>query len=123
MGSLSSAHEGHDKVPNAQIAKMSPPGIVKTTSELFIEVQEINGKIRILIYDHDKKDIPPNELALTGVVKYPRKHPVQKVGFSTVDSFFETKIDSKGSHRYTLELEVIFRGKKIPLSFNIEPTH
>lgn len=115
------AHEGHFNVPGVQISKMIPPGQVKATSNLFVEVKEEKGIVKVLIFDHDKKDIPLNDLKITGLVKFPRKTKTEEAKFIAKDNMFEAKIDAKHSHRYTLELTVTFAGKTEKMNFNIEP--
>lgn len=118
---LALAHEGHDKVPGSQISKMVPPGQVKTTSHMFVEVKEEKGIVKVLVFDHDKKDIPPTDLKIAGSVKFPRKPKAEKIEFAPVGNMFEAKVDAKNSHRYTLDMTVSHAGKSEKMSFNIEP--
>lgn len=115
------AHEGHDNVPGAQVSKMVPPGQVKATSHMFVEVKEEKGTIKVLIFDHEKKDIPLSDLKLEGSIKFPRKQKAETVKFQPAGNMFEAKIDTKNSYRYTLDLKVTHSGKVENLSFNIEP--
>lgn len=115
------AHEGHDKVPGAQISKMVPPGQVKTTSHMFVEVKEEKGTVKVLVFDHDKNDIPTKDVGIIASVLFPRKSKPEKVNFAPVGNMFEAKIDAKNSHRYTLNMTVTHGGKPEKMSFNIEP--
>ncbi len=121
------AHEGHDNVPGAQTSKMSPPGQVKTTSRMFIEVREEKGTVKLLAFEHDKKDLklselnPPADLKIVGSVKFPKKSKAEEVKFLPSGNLFEAKIDAKNSYRYTLDLILTFSGKSEKVSFNIEP--
>ena len=36
-------------------------------------------------------------------------------------NFLESKVDAKGSHRYTVDLKVTYKGKTENVSFNVEP--
>jgi hypothetical protein len=119
--SIVHAHEGHDNVPGAQVSKMVPPGQVKATSHMYVEVKEEKGTVKILVFDHDKKDIPTKDVGIVALVKFPRKPKPEKVDFLPVDNMFEAKIDAKNSHRYTLDLTVTHSGKPEKMSFNIEP--
>ncbi len=118
---LAQAHEGHDKVPGAQISKMIPPGQVKTTSHMFVEVREEKGTVKVLVFDHDKNDIPTKDVGIVASVKFPRKPKSEKVDFVPVGNLFEAIIDAKNSHRYTLDMTVTHDGKPEKMSFNIEP--
>lgn len=119
--SIVHAHEGHDNVPGAQVSKMVPPGQVKATSHMYVEVKEEKRTVKILVFDHDKKDIPTKDVGIVASVKFPRKPKPEKVDFLPVDNMFEAKIDAKNSHRYTLDLTVTHSGKPEKMSFNIEP--
>lgn len=115
------AHEGHDKVPGAQISKMVPPGQVKTTSHMFVEVKEEKGTVKVLVFDHDRNDIPTKDVGIVASVKFPRKSKSEKVDFKVVGNMFEAQVDAKNSHRYTLDMTVTHGGKSEKMSFNIEP--
>ena len=115
------AHEGHDNVPGAQVSKMIPPGQVKTTSHMFVEVKEEKGTVKVLIFDHEKKDIPLSDLKIEGSVKFPRIPKAETVKFQAAGNMFEAKVDAKSSYRYTLDLKVTHSGKVENMSFNIEP--
>ncbi|GEM_PF-2350626 len=118
---MSRAHEGHDKLPSAQISKMVPPGQVKMTPHLFVEVKEEKGTVKVLVFDHDKKDIPTKEVVIAAFIKFPRGSKSEKVNFYPVDNMFEAKIDAKNTHRYILNMTVSYGGKSEKMTFNIEP--
>jgi hypothetical protein len=118
---LAQAHEGHDNVPGAQISKMVPPGQVKATSHMFVELKEEKGTVKVLVFDHDKNDIPTKDVGIVASVKFPRKSKSEKVDFAPVGNMFEAKIDAKNSHRYTIDMTVTHGGKPEKMSFNIEP--
>lgn len=118
---IAHAHEGHDKVPGAQISKMVPPGQVQVTSHMYVEVKEEKGTVKVLVFDHDKKDIPTKDVGIVASVKFPRKSKSEKVDFIPVENMYEAKIDAKNSHRYTLDMTVTHGGKLEKMSFSIEP--
>lgn len=113
------AHEGHDKTPGSITALHG--GKLKGTSQLYIELVSDSNGFKIYTTDHDLKTIAIKEVKIDGTVKLPKQKKVDKVIFNKSESFFEAIVDSKGSHRYTVDLKVYYKGKTESVSFNVEP--
>lgn len=113
------SHEGHDQTPGAMVAPHG--GVTKGTDELYLELVSAGGKIKIYPLTHDAAPIALKQLKLTGAVTLPKKKKSEPVTFSQASDHFEAKVDSKGAHRYALELVVIYKGKKDKVKFQVEP--
>jgi len=113
------SHEGHDKTPGSLTAPHG--GQLKGTSLLYLELVSDSTGFKIYTVDHDLKMIPVKDVKIEGVVKWPKQKKSEKLTLSASESFLESKVDAKGSHRYTVELKVIYKGKTENVSFNIEP--
>lgn len=113
------AHEGHDKTP----AALSAPhgGQLKGTSQLYIELVSDPAGFKLYTIDHDLKTIPVNEVKIEGTAKIPKQKKSEKIALNSSESFLEGKFDAKGSHRYTVDLKVTYKGKTEDVSFSVEP--
>lgn len=113
------AHEGHDKVPGTLTAPHG--GQIKGTSQLYIELVSDSSGFKLYTADHDLKTIPVKDVKIEGTAKLPKQKQSEKLALNISESFFETKVDAKGSHRYTVDLKVTYKGKTESVSFNVEP--
>lgn len=116
---FASGHEGHDKTPGAINAPHG--GQLKGTSQLYIELVSDSSGVKLYTIDHDLKTIPIKEVKIEASMKLPKQKRGEKLQFRSNESFLETKIDAKGSHRYILELKVTYKSKTELISFNVEP--
>lgn len=114
-----SAHEGHDKTPGALAAPHG--GIVQGTASLYLEMVTVKNEVKIYPLDHDSKALPMNDLKLEGTMVVPRKGKPEKVSFGQKDDFYVATVDPKGAHRYELNIDVTYKGKKDKVKFNVEP--
>lgn len=119
IGLLALAHEGHDKTPGAVTAPHG--GQLKGTSQLYVELVSDSAGFKIYTVDHDLKTIPVKDVKIEGTAKLPKQKQSEKIALSTAESFLEAKVNAKGSHRYTVDLKVIYKGKTENVSFNVEP--
>ncbi len=119
IGLSTFAHEGHDKTPGALTAPHG--GQLKGTSQLYVELVSDSSGFKIYTVDHELKTIPVKEVKIEGTAKLPKQKQSEKLALSTSESFLETKVDAKGSHRYTVDLKVTYKGKTESISFNVEP--
>ncbi len=113
------SHEGHDKTPGALSAPHG--GQIKGTSQLYLELVSDKNGFKIYTIDHDLKTIPIKEVKIEGTMKLPKQKKSEKLPLMTSESFLESKVDAKGSHRYTVDLKVTYKGKTENVSFNVEP--
>lgn len=113
------AHEGHDKTPGAITAPHG--GQLKGTSQYYVELISDSSGFKLYTMDHDLKAIPIKDVKIEGSMRLPKKNQSQKLSLNTSESFLETKVDAKGSHRYIVDLKVTYKGKTESLSFNVEP--
>ena len=119
IGFLALAHEGHDKTPGAITAPHG--GQLKGTSHLYIELVSDSMGFKVYTVDHDLKTIPVKEVKVEGTAKIPKQKKSETLTFISSESFLESKFDSKGSHRYTVDLKITYKGKTESVSFNVEP--
>ena len=113
------AHEGHDKTPGAVSAPHG--GIVKGTESIYIELVVDSNGIKLYPLTHEGSPIALNDVALKGSVSFPKKTKAQPISFSQSGDHFSSKVDSKGAHRYSLDLVVNYKGKQEKTSFQVEP--
>ena len=119
IGMTAVAHEGHDKTPGTLTAPHG--GQLKGTSQLYVELVSDSAGFKVYTVDHDLKTIPIKDVKIDGTVKLPKQKKSDKLNFKVSESFLESKFDAKGSHRYTVDLKVIYKGKTEDISFNVEP--
>lgn len=113
------AHEGHDKTPGALSAPHG--GQLKGTSQLYIELVSEPTGFKLYTLDHDLKIIPIKEVKIEGTAKRPKQKQSEKLILNNLENFLEAKVDAKGSHRYTIDLKLTYKGKTESISFNVEP--
>ena len=119
MGPLTSAHEGHHDIPGEVASKMQ--GQVKSTKELFVEVKEEKGKLKVLIFDHDRKNIDPSQIKLQGTVQLPKQKKKESLKFEVHEGLFVAQVTAPKTHRYSLQLKVGYQSENETLNYNIEP--
>lgn len=112
------AHEGH-KTPGALAAPHG--GSVQESTHLYLEMVTEGNTVKLYPMDHDLKPLPLNSVKIEAKKALPRKGKSEKVSFSTREDHFVANIDPQGAHRYRLEIEATYKGKKEKLSFNVEP--
>lgn len=113
------SHEGHNKIPG----NISAPhgGLIKGTAQLYLELVSDSSGFKVYATDHDLKPVSIKDIKLEASVKFPKQKKSEKLVITTSDNYWESKVDAKGSHRYTTELKVIYQGKTENVSFNVEP--
>jgi hypothetical protein len=119
ISSSAFAHAGHDKTPGALAAPHG--GMVQGTSELYIEILTDQNDVKLYPLDHESKPISVQDIKLSATATMPRKGKVEKVAFTTEGDHFKTTVDAKGAHRYELNIEVDYKGKKEKVKFTVEP--
>lgn len=116
---LSFAHEGHNKTPGAIAAPHG--GIVQGTNQLYLELVPSTDGVKIYPMDHDAKPVAVSDIKLEGTAAFPKKAKADPVKFAPEGDAFVAKVESKGAHRYTLNLNVEYKGKKEKAKFTVEP--
>lgn len=119
------AHEGHNKTPGAGAAPNG--GIMKGTSQLYVEVVHERGDIKVYIYDHDMKKVTLSSVSVNASVKKPKDVKTSVMVLTPDGDYLRGKLDwsGKGVHRQTLEISVEYAGHKKnkieKVVFNVEP--
>ncbi len=113
------AHEGHDKTPGALAAPHG--GVVKGTDHIYLELVTESGGIKIYPLDHATKAVPFTDVKLEGKMSVPRKNKAEIIKFTVDGDHFAAKVDTKGAHRYDLNIKVTHGGKTENLKFSVEP--
>ena len=116
---VSFAHEGHDKTPGAIAAPHG--GIVQGTSQLYLELVPSSDGVKVYPMDHDGKPVTISDVKLEGTATFPKKSKADQVKFAPEGDAFVAKVAAKGAHRYTLNLNVEYKGKKEKAKFTVEP--
>lgn len=113
------AHEGHDQTPGSLAAPHG--GIVQGTSNLYLELVTSKNDVKLYPLDHDSKPVPLGDVKIDAKMTVPRKGKPEKVSFMVHEDHYMATIDPKGAHRYQLDVEASYKGKKEKVKFNIEP--
>ncbi len=113
------AHEGHDKTPGALSAPHG--GQLKGTSQIYVELVADPSGFKLYTVDHDLKPISVKDVKIEGSLKMPKQKQAEKINFVQAESFFEAKVNSKGTHRYNVDLKTTYKGKNESVSFTVEP--
>lgn len=112
-------HEGHNKAPGSVAAPHG--GAIQGTASLYWELVKEAGGLKLYPLTHDLAPIPPNEVTLTALVTFPKKPKAISIKFTVEGDSFVAKVETKGAHRYTLELSSTYTGKKEKVKFQVEP--
>lgn len=113
------AHEGHDKTPGAVSAPHG--GVVKGTSQIYLELVNEAGGIKVYPLTHDSSPIALKEVTIKGTATFPKKAKGEPVSFASGDDHFAAKVNAKGAYRYSLDLTVTYKGKQEKITFQVEP--
>lgn len=118
----SQAHEGHNHGATGPVAPHG--GALKTLPEFSVEAVKVKGGVKVYVLDQAMKPLAAGAVKkVTGKVTFPKKAEATSVDFVSKEDGFEAKIDPKGAHRYTLDLEITKADKEKPdkATFQIEP--
>lgn len=113
------AHEGHHGAPGSVAAPHG--GKMKMTNTLNLELVSSKDGVRLYAFDKEMKTVTPGDLRIEATVKYPRNPKAEPVAFVAENEYFKAVVDTKGLHRYTLEVRVTHDDKSEKASFNVEP--
>lgn len=116
---MSFAHEGHDKTPGSVVAPHG--GVIKGTNQLYLELVNESGGIKVYPLTHDSAPILLKEVTLQGSATFPKKSKAEPVSFIQAEDHFFAKVNVKGAYRYSLDLVVTYKGKKEKVKFQVEP--
>lgn len=119
VSGMAFGHEGHDHSPGTITAPNG--GVIQETANLYFEVVIQKGGFRAYLFDHDLKGISLKDVKLAGSATFPRQKKSVPVLLTEKENHFVATVDSKGTHRYALELTADYKGKKEKAKFNIEP--
>ena len=113
------AHEGHDKTPGAVSAPHG--GVTQGTNQLYLELVSEAGGVKIYPLTHDLKPIAAKEVTLKASIIFPKQKKVEAIDFTQSNDYFSAKVNAKGAYRYTLDISVLYKGKKETVTFQVEP--
>ncbi len=119
LANYSNAHEGHDKTPGAVAAPHG--GVIQDIEHIYLELLTETNGLKLYPYDHELKPIALKDVKIEGSATFPKKPKAEKVSFTSEGEAFSAKVDSKGAHRYTLDVTITHAGKKEKTKFNVEP--
>jgi len=116
------AHEGHD---HDAPKKMQAPkgGVVKSLEETHVEVVSKGKDLKIYFYDSEMKPKEAQGLKVAAKAEIPRTKKTEDITFKASGNSLEGSYDAKGTHRYTLILNIAdpATGHSDILKFTIEP--
>lgn len=108
---------GHDHgAPTFQ-----PPkgGVLKSTHMGHFELVKNQNTVNLYVYNEDGKSLPTKDFKLTANLELPRKK-ASSIILNDKTTHWETIIDAKGAHRFTLKLLIDDGKEKDNVQFTIE---
>ena len=112
------AHEGHNKTPGTLEAPHG--GQVKGSSDHYFELVPGPQGFQLFPFDHDFKPVSLNSFEIDGTLHFPKQKKPQTLTLTPQGSHWESQVESKGYHRYTLKLKVKYQSKIENLQFTVE---
>lgn len=116
------AHEGHDHdAPSGLQPKRG--GIIKALDDNSVEVVSQGQDLEIFLFDKDENPAEVSKYAVTASAQMPRTKTKLPVALTAEQNSFKATFDGKGTHRYTLILEIKAPGQDFTnkVNFTIEP--
>ncbi|KHD90060.1 MAG: hypothetical protein OM95_00635 [Bdellovibrio sp. ArHS] len=116
------SHEGHDH--DAPGAVQAPKGgVIKSLEESHVEVVSKGSDLKIYLYSKDLKPAEASRFKIKLTAELPRNKKKESLEFKAQGNMLETHFDAKGSHRYTLTVQIVdsATGHDDALKFNVEP--
>ena len=116
------AHEGHDH--DAPKGVQAPKGgVIKAFDDHYAEVVSKRKDLKIYFYNKDLKQLDIKNIKVSASAMMPRTKKKEAVPLKTNAEGFEASYDAKGSHRYTLILNIKIAGEDQDeeLHFTVEP--
>lgn len=118
------AHEGHDELPGSIQAPHG--GVIQTTPEHYVELVTSASGVKIYLMTHEMKPVLPSDVTVQATMQLPKKKK-EPAPIAAAGEAFEIKANSRGAHRYQLNLEITPkknpRAKKESVTFQVEPQH
>lgn len=116
------AHEGHEHEAPKTL-KPQKGGVIKSTGAFHFEVVAKGNDLSIFVLDEEMKAANPENFDLSATGELPRTKKVEPIQLAFKENAFVGSYDAKGSHRYTLTLQVKdkLHKKDTKLQYNIEP--
>lgn len=116
------AHKGHNH--DAPTTLRAPKGgQLKALDESRVEVLAKGENLKIYFYDLNMKELAPTDFDIKAKVTLPKSKKSEDLQFKGEENFLEAFYDGKGTHRYTLKIDVTHFKTKMTdtLTFQIEP--
>lgn len=116
------AHEGHDHDGPTTI-QAPKGGVIKALDEARVEVVSKGKDIKIYFYNKDMSPAKVSDFKVVAKAELPRAKKMDIILLTPYENHFEAAYDAKGSHRYSLRLEITDPrvDHLYKLSFTIEP--
>ncbi len=117
VGISVAAHEGHDHgAPTFQ-----PPkgGILKTSLFGHFELVKKKDLVSLYLYSTDGKPLPTKGLTLKSELELPRKKS-SPIDLTDKGTHWETQVQSHGTHRYSLKINIHNGKEKDYVTFTVE---
>lgn len=115
---VATAHEGHDHGPGAVQAPKG--GVIRSLETVNLELLNEGKKIKIYIYDTDLKAQDAKKYPVSATITFPKKK-AESAQLIEVGDHWETEVNAKNAHRYTLELSIKQGGHDDKVKWVVEP--
>lgn len=98
-------HEGHDHDGPSTLQPLKG-GVIKSLESSAVEVVSKGKELEIYFFDKDGKPEEASKFKVTAYAQLPRTKKKEKVPLVPKEKWLEGTYDGKGTHRYTLILEI-----------------
>jgi hypothetical protein len=116
--SLIHAHEGDH---HAKSSVQAPNGgIIQSLESVHLELLTKGDMLQVYIYNTDLTPADVSKYPVSAKVIFPKKKP-QSIVLTPKINHWETTVNAKGSHRFTLEISIKQAGHQDKVKFTVEP--
>jgi hypothetical protein len=112
-----SAHEGEHGPSTVQAPK---GGVIRSLETVHLELLSKGSTVQIYLYDVNLKPADVSKYPVSATVTLPKKK-AEPITFQPKGDHWEAVVDAKGSHRYSLELNITQGGHNDKVKFTVEP--
>ena len=117
MATTAKTHEGHDHgAPTFQAPK---GGVLKSTYMGHFELVKNQNSLSLYVYDDKGQALPTKKFKIDALLELPRKK-ANSISLIDKGTHWESTVDSKGAHRFTLKVNIDDGKEKDHVKFTIE---
>jgi hypothetical protein len=111
------AHEGDHGPSSVQAPK---GGVIRSLETVHLELLSKGSTVQIYVYNPNLKPDDVSKYPVSATVTFPKKK-AEPIILEPKGNHWEAVVDTKGAHRYTLELTIKQGGHDDKVKFTVEP--